>query len=305
MATDKKVLLVDFIKNGVAALESIYPTAEARSIVLILCEFLIGTKSYTHLVEPAFVIPASKIGLLEEGMDRLKRGEPIQYVTGRAEFCGLSFKVNDNVLIPRPETELLCRKAITLGSRIYRMRIPYGKKAEPVRILDLCTGSGCIAWKMALSVPGARVVATDISEEALGVARSQEFSAELREAGAEAPKFIRADVLQEPPALDFDQFDLVLSNPPYIMESEIHLLRKNVLDFEPASALFVKDEDPLVFYRAIAHWSQKLMSPEGFGMTEINELLGPQTEEVFRSAGFQTELVKDFYDKKRFIFYHK
>ena len=214
------MLLTEFISNGTAALESLYPTKEARTIVLMLCEHLIGTKSYTHIVEPAYEIPKGKIKALETDMARLEKGEPIQYVIGTSEFCGLTFKVTPDVLIPRPETELLVREAIKIGSRIYRMRIPYGKSAEPVRILDLCTGSGCIAWKVALSVPTAKVVAVDISEEALKVARSQDFSAQLKETGALAPQFVKMDVLDTEQPFDYGEFDLILSNPPYIMESE-------------------------------------------------------------------------------------
>ena len=105
---------------------------------------------------------------------------------------------------------------------------------------------------------------------------------------------------------NFGEFDLILSNPPYVMESERHLIRKNVLDFEPLSALFVPDDDPLLFYRAIARWSQRFLAPEGKGLTEINEVLGKETEAVFKEAGFaQTDVAKDFYDKNRFIFYTK
>ena len=298
--------LTEFIARGTAALESLYPTKEARSVVLILCEHLIGTKSYTHIVEPAYEIPGNKMEVLQAAMDRLVKGEPIQYVTGESEFCGLTFKVTPDVLIPRPETELLVREAIKIGTRIYRMRIPYGKSAEPVRILDLCTGSGCIAWKVALSVPTARVVAEDISEAALKVARSQDFAVPFREAGAVPPQFVRMDILDLEQAFDYGPFDLILSNPPYIMESEKSLLRPNVLEYEPASALFVPDDDPLKFYRAIAEWSKRLLAPDGKCLTEINEVLGAETELLFRKAGFSaTDVIKDFYDRNRFIFYQK
>ncbi|MBR1570083.1 MAG: peptide chain release factor N(5)-glutamine methyltransferase [Bacteroidales bacterium] len=298
------MLLVDFIKQGVAALESLYPTSEARNIVLMLCEELIGTKSYTHIVEPQYEIDKKSVQPLAEAMVRLQAGEPIQYVIGQTEFCGYTFKVNKDVLIPRPETELLVREAIKIAGRIKRMRIPYGKSAEPVRVLDLCTGSGNIAWSLALAVPGARVVGVDISEAALSVARNQNFSALLKSEGALAPTFVAADVLDTEQEFNYGEFDLVLSNPPYIMEKEKPLLRRNVLDYEPANALFVPDEDPLLFYRAVARWSERFLSPEGKGLTEINEVLGKETAALFREAGYsQTELVKDFYDKNRFVFY--
>ena len=300
------MLLADFIKKGVAALEPLYPTAEAHSIVLMLCESLIGTKSYTHIVEPRYDIDKKAEQPLAEAMLRLQAGEPIQYVIGRTDFCGHSFKVNRNVLIPRPETELLVREAIKIAGRIQRMRIPYGKSAEPVRVLDLCTGSGNIAWSVALGVPGARVVGVDISEAALDVARSQNFSADLKATGALAPTFVAADVLDTEQEFNYGSFDLILSNPPYIMEKERALRRKNVVDYEPASALFVPDDDPLLFYRAVARWSERFLSPEGKGLTEINEVLPKETVAVFRDSGFgEIDVVKDFFDKNRFVFYMK
>ncbi|MBR5402835.1 MAG: peptide chain release factor N(5)-glutamine methyltransferase [Bacteroidales bacterium] len=300
------MLLADFIKKGVAALEPLYPTAEAHSIVMMLCESLLGTKSYTHIVEPKYDIDRKAEQPLAEAMLRLQAGEPIQYVIGRSDFCGRSFKVNRNVLIPRPETELLVREAIKIAGRIQRMRIPYGKSAEPVRVLDLCTGSGNIAWSVALGVPGARVVGVDISEPALDAARSQNFSADLKATGALAPTFVAADILDTEQEFNYGSFDLVLSNPPYIMEKERALLRKNVVDYEPASALFVPDDDPLLFYRAVARWSERFLSPEGKGLTEINEVLPKETVAVFRDSGFgEIDVVKDFFDKNRFVFYMK
>ena len=300
------MLLADFIKKGVAALEPLYPTAEAHSIVLMLCESLIGTKSYTHIVEPRYDIDKKAEQPLAEAMLRLQAGEPIQYVIGRTDFCGHSFKVNRNVLIPRPETELLVREAIKIAGRIQRMRIPYGKSAEPVRVLDLCTGSGNIAWSVALGVPGARVVGVDISEAALDVARSQNFSADLKSTGALAPTFVAADVLDTEQEFNYGSFDLILSNPPYIMEKERALLRKNVVDYEPALALFVPDDDPLLFYRAVARWSERFLSPDGKGLTEINEVLPKETVAVFRDSGFgEIDVIKDFFDKNRFVFYMK
>jgi len=300
------MLLVDFLKKGVAALETLYPTAEAHSIVLMLCEEIIGTKNYTHIVEPQYKIDKKGEAPLAEALVRLQAGEPIQYVIGRTEFAGRTFRVTPDVLIPRPETELLVREAIKIAGRIKRMRAAYGKSADPVRVLDLCTGSGNIAWSVALSVPGARVVGVDISDGALAVARSQNFSSELKSTGALAPTFLAADVLDTEQEFNYGPFDLILSNPPYIMEKERPMLRRNVVDYEPAGALFVPDDDPFLYYRAIARWSHRFMSPDGKGLTEINEVLGKETETLFADSGFsQTSLVTDFYDKNRFVFYAK
>ena len=301
------MLLKDFLKEGVSRLETLYPTNEARSIMLMLCESRIGTKSYTHIVEPEYQIKDKSLDGLNADLDRLASGEPVQYVIGFADFCGLRFKVSPDVLIPRPETELLCREAIKIGSRIQRMRKAYGKSARPVRVLDLCTGSGCIAWTVALNIPGAEVIGVDISEKAVAVASNQDFALRLKETeGAEAPRFIVADVLADFHSYIDGDFDLILSNPPYIMESQKAQMRANVLNFEPSTALFVDDGDPLVFYRSIAALSHECLSSEGKGLTEINELLGPETAKVFSEAGFpKTEVVKDFYDKNRFVFYSK
>lgn len=300
------MLLVDFLKDGTKSLEPLYPSKEARSIVLMLCEYVLGTESYTHIVEPGYIIDQKKIPVLSAAMERLKTGEPVQYVLGKAEFSGREFNVSPAVLIPRPETELMCRDAIKLGSRIYRMRIPYGKTAVPVRVLDLCTGSGCIAWTLALSIPDSRVLGVDISEAALDVAVNQDFQQELKSSGAARPDFVRADVLDSEQDFDHGQFDIVISNPPYIMESEKSAMRRNVLDFEPSLALFVPDDDPLLFYRAIARWSQRFMTADGVGLTEVNETQARQVETVFRAAGYaHTEIVRDFYDKNRYIIYHR
>ena len=299
------MLLKDFIKEGTARLESLYPESEARNIVLMLCEERIGTRRYTHLVEPEYSINDKDLDRLFSDMHRLASGEPVQYVLGYTEFCGLRFKVTPEVLIPRPETELLCQEAVRTGTGMQRKRQADGD-SNPVRVLDLCTGSGCIAWSVALGIPGAEVIGTDISEKAIMVARNQDFSSVLKETGAIPPRFIIADVLGDEKRYDLGKFDLILGNPPYIMDSEKDSMRRNVLDFEPHTALFVPDDDPLLFYRAIARWSFSLLSQYGTGMTEINEQFGDETREVFLAAGFsRSETVKDYFGKNRFIIYQK
>ena len=300
------MLLSDFIQKGTRSLESLYPSREAHNIVLMLCEALLGVQSYTHIVEPETVVdPSLEPGLLT-ALDRLSGGEPVQYVLGFADFCGFRFRVTPDVLIPRPETEQLVREAVKEATRLQRQRSPYGRHAAPVRVLDLCTGSGCIAWAVALLAPGTEVVAADISEPALAVARSQDFAHECKELKAKAPLFVHADVLDTEQSFDYGTFDLILSNPPYIMESEKDRMHRNVLEHEPHLALFVPDGDPLVFYRAIADWSRRFLTEDGRGMVEINESLGTDTEGVFRSAGFgHTVAVKDVFDRNRFVIFSK
>lgn len=292
------MLLADFIQQGTESLEALYPAVEARKMVLMLCEHKLGTKSYTHIVEPKTVVPAEKEKELSESLDRLLKGEPIQYVIGTTVFCGLEFTVTPDVLIPRPETEILCNEAVKTGERMRRMRNAYGKNASPVRVLDLCTGSGCIAWTVSQKIEGAKVTAVDISEAAISVAKQQKFPA--------AVNFILHDVLDTENIPDIGPFDIILSNPPYVLESEKSAMKTNVLDFEPSLALFVPDSDPLVFYRAIAEWSRRLLAPDGVCITEINEVFGPETQEVFKKAGFgSAEIIHDLFDKNRFVIYKK
>lgn len=282
------MLLADFIRKSSAALERLYPSPEARGLVSLLCRERLGVTSYTHIVEPQFEIPAASLPVLAYDMERLSEGEPIQYVLGYVEFFGRKFKVNPAVLIPRPETELLVEEAV-------RMLRAVGPKP---RVLDLCTGSGCIAWSVAFGAPGAEVTAVDISPEALGLAETQ-FS--VLPAEVTAPVFVRSDVLATCPEID-GTFDLLVSNPPYVMEKEKSLMRRNVLDYEPGLALFVPDDDPLLFYRAMATAATRLLAPTGVGIVEINEALGPETEGIFRSAGYsETEIIRDFFAKDRFV----
>ena len=275
-------------------------------MVLMLCEELLGIKNYTHIVNPEYELSAQDSGLLLGKLDALSGGMPLQYALGFADFYSLRFKVTPAVLIPRPETELLVKEALEQAMRISRMRAAYGKNAEKVKVLDLCTGSGCIAWSVALNLPGAEVVATDISAEALDVARSQDFASELKERQASAPVFVQSDVLDTEQEFPYVPFDIILSNPPYILPSEKEQMRPNVLDYEPHTALFAPQEDPMLFYRAIARWSERFLTPEGKGLTEINEQLAGPVAEVFRGAGYSnTEVIKDFFYKNRFVLYYK
>ena len=295
------MLLKDFISQGTDALIGLYPKNEARSLVLILCEEYLGTHSYTHIVEPQTEVDPARMPVLEDGMARLAKGEPIQYILGYTMFRDLRFAVNDNVLIPRPETEHLVAEAVKVTGRISRSRLAYGDSASPVRILDMCTGSGCIAWSMSFAVPGAKVVGVDISEGALAVACNQDFSKEIRKLSIQAPSFVRADVLQDPNE-DLGMFDVIISNPPYVLESQKAQMRPNVTEYEPSLALFVPDDDPFVFYRAVASWASRLLNHGGVGLVEINDALGPETVALFKESGFtDVTLLKDFNDKNRIV----
>ena len=298
------MLLTEFLKEGISCLESLYPAAEARSILSVLCEDRLGTKNYTHIVNPSYAIPDKKLPGLRSDLRRLCKGEPVQYIIGEAWFCGYRFKVTAAVLIPRPETEMLVKEAITVASRMQRVRLPYGKAASEVRVLDLGTGSGCIAWTVALGVPGVRVVGVDISEEALMVATSQDFSPTDRK--VISPEFIWGDIMDPGKCNLEGEFDIVLSNPPYIMEKEKEDMRVNVVGYEPHGALFVPDGDPLAFYRGVAAWSDRFLKKEGCGICEINEMMGEETAALFKAAGYsRADLVKDFNDRNRFVIFSR
>lgn len=272
------MLLADFVREASRQLEALYPEQEARDIVLLLCEKTFGTKRYTHILNPDFEIDGN---LAADALKRLSSWEPVQYVTGKADFCGREFKVAPGVLIPRPETEMLVEMAENLLRGI----------SSPA-ILDLCTGSGCIAWSLLLDLPEAKVCGIDVSDEALEIARSQ-FE-------GKSPAFLKANILKQPSIEG--EFDLIVSNPPYVLCEEKGNMRPNVLDFEPGIALFVPDDDPLVFYRAIALWSKTLLKEGGIGIVEINERLGDETSALFAGSGFsQVESIKDYFGKNRFI----
>ena len=295
------MLLADFIRQGTEALAALYPEPEARSMMLLLCEERLGVSRHAYLTEPALEVPA---GCLAGDLARLRNGEPIQYILGFADFYGRRFNVSPAVLIPRPETEFLCHTILAAapapsssqGNREYAPRSE-SEAAAPVQIIDLCTGSGCIAWTLAAEIPGAEVTGVDISSEALTVARGQQVACHR------APSFVQADILADPPAsLPEASFDLLTANPPYVMDRERAAMRPNVLEHEPALALFVPDEDPLVFYRAVARWARTLLRPGGWGYAEINALLGPETAAVFRDAGFSgVSLLQDLGGASRFV----
>ena len=179
--------------------------------------------------------------------------------------------------------------------------------ADTFKILDLCTGSGCIAWTLALEMPGSEVTAVDISDGALAVASSQDFSEEVDRTGAVSPVFVKADVLAGPSVSGLSgRYDILVSNPPYVMDKEKALMRPNVLDHEPHLALFVSDEDPLVFYRAIAGWALAVLKPDGYGIVEINEALGLRTADLFRAAGLRdVKVIKDLSDRDRFVSFRR
>lgn len=280
------MLLRNLISKGTETISQAFPEREAREMVLMFLQHSIGTSRHTHIIEPSYEVSEEAASHAMGAFDRMASGEPIQYIIGKAYFYDREFDVTPDVLIPRPETELLVREAVNWARRSGR---------RSLRILDLCTGSGCIAWSLTLELPGSEVTAVDISDGALAVAAGQKFECD------NAPKFIKADVLAGP-VEGLGTFDMILSNPPYVMDSEKALMRKNVLEHEPWLALFVSDDDPLIFYRAVAEWTKLLLKPEGLCLVEINESLGRQTAKVFEDTGFRdVEVLQDLNSRDRFI----
>ena len=328
------MLLKQLINKGVETISAVYPEREAREMVFAYLEHSIGTKRHTHIVEPSYEVSDEHVSLAMSAFARMASGEPLQYVTGCADFYGRVFRVTADVLIPRPETEILCREALVCCSagtgamdmppparvcpssrgRGSRAPVPAEQLETTVPyVLDLCTGSGCIAWTLAMEMPGAKVTAVDISDGALSVASSQDFADEIARTGALPPVFIKADVLARPElpscleqSAGAPLYDILVSNPPYVMDKEKALMRSNVLDHEPHLALFVSDDDPLVFYRAIVSWAQVFLKPDGYGIVEINEALGPQTADLFRTAGFRdVRIIRDLSDRDRFVSFYR
>lgn len=288
------MLLRDLISKGTETISQAFPEREAREMVLMFLQHSIGVTRHTHILEPSYEVTEEASAEAMRSFGRMAAGEPVQYIIGKAYFYDREFNVTPDVLIPRPETELLVREAVNWARRSGR---------ETMRIADLCTGSGCIAWSMAMELPGAEVTAVDISDGALAVAAGQQYGSAAAGCPCEvvAPKFIKADVLAGP-VEGLGTFDMILSNPPYVMDSEKALMRKNVLEHEPWLALFVPDDDPLLFYRAVAAWARQLLKPDGLCLVEINKALGRQTAEVFEDAGFRdVEVLQDLNSRDRFV----
>jgi release factor glutamine methyltransferase len=292
-------------------LSSKFPRREAEQLIRILLEDLFGIDWNRQLMEPNLCIDERQHYLVSEAVRRLLDGEPVQYVTGIARFGDLLIKVSPAVLIPRPETKELVQKICAslqdnndsllchsnVGKCVSRESMGGGtNKGKPsFRIWDIGTGSGCIAIALAKQFPNAEVIAFDISDEALQIAK------ENAESNGVKVTFVQDDVLN-PTSDYFNQpVDLVVSNPPYVCDSERNAMERNVLDWEPGNALFVPDDDPLLFYRQILHLAKKQLTSNGQIWFEINERMGEEMLQLCREIGFtEVEVLEDFAGKPRF-----
>lgn len=261
-----------------------YEEGEAKAMARMVYEVRYGLSLTDILLGKDTQLSANNQKEVEEIAHRLLLSEPIQYVLGIAEFCGRTFIVTPDVLIPRLETEELCQQIISKGWQ--------------QKILDIGTGSGCIAITLAAEMPHSIVTAWDISEDALSIA---EENAKRNNADV---SFQLVDMLHLPSDICryTSAFDLIVSNPPYICYKERADMEKNVLDYEPPTALFVPDDDPLLFYKAIARFAGKALTPDGMLAVEINRAYGQETCEVMKNAGFNDiQLYQDSYHNDRFV----
>ncbi len=266
------------------ALAETFPRREAEQLMRILLEDLFGIDLKRQLLEPNLRMDEMQHYRLEQAVRRLLDGEPVQYVTGMARFGDLLIKVSPAVLIPRPETEEMVQKICAT--------LP---KEKHIRIWDIGTGSGCIAIALAKYFKNAEVIGFDVSETALQMAK------ENAESNGAKATFVQDDVLNPQSEFLSQPVDLVVSNPPYVCDSERAAMERNVLDWEPENALFVPDDDPLLFYRQILKLAKSQLNPDGQVWFEINERMGEEMLQLCREMGFdEAEIMVDFAGKARF-----
>ncbi|WP_420573108.1 peptide chain release factor N(5)-glutamine methyltransferase [Kordia sp.] len=273
-------------------LDEIYGKNEVDSFFFMLAEDYFGIERFALVLDPEFVITKEQETPMFKALSELKLEKPIQHILGKAHFYSLEFLVNEHTLIPRPETEELVNLIL--------FNIKNNSKSEPLRILDIGTGSGCIAISLQKNLPNTQVYAIDISAEALEIAKKNATHNEVE------IKFAQADVLHLEDLNVFEEdeilFDIIVSNPPYVRELEKKEMRKNVLDYEPSTALFVEDNDPLIFYNKIANLAKAQLSPKGSLYFEINQYLGKEMMNLLQEKDFETiELHGDTFGVDRMI----
>ena len=264
------------------SLLDIYPPEEVKALTMIICCDMLGINALDIYTGKDINLSEGKKRDLENILFRLRKNEPIQYIQGFTQFCGMTFHVAQGVLIPRPETAELVELIV-------------GESVHSPKILDVGTGSGCIAVSLAKKIPDAEVTAWDVSPVALEIAQSNSRDLSAR------VNFVLQDVFATEIAGDH-LYDIIVSNPPYITVSEKKAMESNVLDWEPESALFVADDDPLCFYTRIANLGKSLLSPNGKLYFEINQAYGAEVVDMLTVNGYKdTRLIKDFFGKDRIV----
>ncbi len=279
-------LVKDIRKYYCEQLCSIYDKEEANAMILILFDHYFKIDRVRMALEPNLRLSESEMLTFHFAVKDLLKNKPLQYIIGETEFCDLKFKVNENVLIPRPETSELVhlitnRQQTTDNSQL--------------TILDIGTGSGCIAISLAKQLPQSQVYALDISEKALCVAKDNAYINNVD------ITFIHDDILSLRNKIE-TKFDIIVSNPPYVRDLEKAEMRDNVLNWEPHNALFVSDDDPLIFYRNILEFAKTHLKENGEVWFEINEYLGKEMKDLCCEMGFsKVNIYKDFREKERFL----
>lgn len=266
-------------------LKAIYEEGEAAAISNWIIEYVTGSKLTDRVFQREKSISPEQEQQLAAYTKRLLAHEPVQYVLNEAWFCGLKFHIDKNVLIPRPETEELVEWVIS------NCKFPVDK----LSILDIGSGSGCIPIALKRKLRKAEVWSCDISEAALETARKNAI-----DLGVDV-NFFLLDFLNEEDRSLLPSFDIIISNPPYVPEKDKQQMQANVLHYEPHTALFVPDNDSLIFYRAVAGFGKNHLNPGGIIYTEIHEALGAAVTALFHEKGYQTELKKDMQGKDRMI----
>lgn len=272
------------------SLRAIYESDEANSLTWLSIRHILKIERIEYLNLKNTEIPPEQYESLLKILEELKSGKPLQYIIGETEFYGLTFLINSSVLIPRPETEELVEWMLS--------DISHSKLSiDGLKIIDIGTGSGCIPITLKKHFPKASIYALDVSDEALNVSNQNAIlnQTELN--------FIHADILNPSNnVLKDEKFSIIVSNPPYITVSEKHHMLPNVLEFEPHLALFVPNDDPLIFYKAIADFALNHLENHGYLYLEINENLGWKTVQLLKEWGFSgIELRKDLSGKDRMI----
>ncbi|WP_209399955.1 peptide chain release factor N(5)-glutamine methyltransferase [Pseudozobellia sp. WGM2] len=270
-------------------LGGLYALEEINSFFYLLIEHHLGLERFILALKPDVTITKTEEQPLFEALSELKKFKPIQYIIGETSFMELDFAVNPDVLIPRPETEELVRWIIDDVKAFSG-----SKTAGEIKILDIGTGSGCIAIALAKNLPQAEVYALDVSESALKMARTNAIKNKV------SIQFSHLSILNRPELSD--KFDIIVSNPPYVREQEKVGMHSNVLDNEPSLALFVEDDNPLIFYKEIALFAKKHLNESGALYLEINQYLAKETEQLLKEHNFsEIELRKDMFDNDRMI----
>ena len=270
-------------------LDGLYALEEINSFFYLLIEHHLGLERFILALKPDITITKTEEQPLFEALSELKKFKPIQYIIGETSFMELDLAVTPDVLIPRPETEELVRWIID-DVKAFSGSKTVGK----IKILDIGTGSGCIAIALAKNLPQAEVYALDVSESALEIARTNAIRNNV------TIQFLHLSILNRPELND--KFDIIVSNPPYVREQEKVGMHSNVLDNEPGLALFVKDDNPLIFYKEIALFAKKHLNESGALYLEINQYLAKETEQLLKEHNFsEIELRKDMFDNYRMI----